>query len=277
MYNRLLKAQEEINKIDIKRSKEAYKYWYAPLESFLPEVINVLNKYELALIQKVTSVQDNPRLIRVNTLVIDCKEGSETFGTSVVGDVETYLPIQNVSEKANLTQECGAAITYAKRYAISALFGITVDEDTDAATNSIAEAVGESLGKVQETHRPIPHQTAETKTFLSDKQRSYLFVLAKKLGLTIQEAEDIIKKPISELTTKEAANAINLLTNKYCNWESIRAMMDDGSFHSLLVNWIKDKGLDIDTSLSTDLLIKAIMKSYHALNCYEFMAKVTEK
>jgi hypothetical protein len=271
MFNRFLQAQQEINKIEVKRTKAAYKYKYAPLEGFLPEVIEILNKYEFVLVQKATALLDNPKMIRVVTSIIDCKSGD-----SVLGDVETYLPIQGKDEKINYTQECGAAITYAKRYAISALLGITTDEDSDANTEPLPQ-------KQPSTYKPNPQPTSQPQPqtgseLMSDKQRSFIFTLLKKTGMTAEKFEkEVLKKQISQLNKKEAMSAIRSLTEKYCDWNGIQNMMDAGSFHSLLVNYIKDHKINIDTDLPTDGMIKEIMKSFHAIGCYEFLKQLTDQ
>ena len=268
MFNRFLQAQQEINKIDVKRTKEAYKYKYAPLESFLPQVIEILNKYEFVLVQKATALLDNPRMVRVVTSIIDTKSG-----TSILGDVETYLPIQGKDEKINYTQECGAAITYAKRYAISALLGITTDEDNDANTEPLPKPTQQ-----KQYHQPPQQspQQQDNSNVLSDKQRGYIFSMLKKTGMPLEKLEKAIRKPLSQLNKKEAMDAIYMLTSKYCNWDEIQSLTDSGSFRTLLVNYIKDHKINIDTNLPTEEIIEALMKTSYAVSCYDFLKQLLE-
>jgi hypothetical protein len=270
MFNRFLQAQQEINKIDVKRTKEAYKYKYAPLESFLPQVIEILNKYEFVLVQKATALLDNPRMVRVVTSIIDAKSG-----TSILGDVETFLPIQGKDEKINYTQECGAAITYAKRYAISALLGITTDEDNDANTEPLSQPTKHKQYHQPPQQPPHPPQQQDNSNSLSDKQRGYIFSMLKKTGTTLEKFEkEIIRKPLSQLNKKEAMDAIYMLTDKYCNWDEIQSLTDSGSFHTLLVNYIKDHKINIDTNLPTEEIIEALMKTSYAIPCYDFLKQL---
>lgn len=115
----LISAQEDLKNPD--QNKQGYGYKYADLASILDQVKPVLAKHKLAITQ--LACDDGNGRVGVETILMH--ESGETFTSKLT------LPIPDM--KGNTaTQQAGAAITYARRYAISAILNITSDEDTDA-------------------------------------------------------------------------------------------------------------------------------------------------
>jgi hypothetical protein len=116
LVSALSKAQGEINPA-IKDSKNPFfKSNYADLSSVWNVCKEVLPKNGLAVIQ-TTDVNAEGKCILITTLAHSSGQW-----------MRSCLPILN--EKGN-AQGLGAAITYTRRYGLSAIVGVTCDEDDD--------------------------------------------------------------------------------------------------------------------------------------------------
>ncbi len=93
---------------------------YAPLSSGLDLVRKCLGQHEIATVQ-TTAIDDNSGLIRLTTTLVHAS------GEWVASD----WPVCPVSETA-APHRLGAALTYARRYALFTLVGIAGEDDLDA-------------------------------------------------------------------------------------------------------------------------------------------------
>jgi ERF superfamily len=93
---------------------------YAPLSSGLDIVRKVLGQHEIATVQ-TTSVDQTAGLINLTTVL------AHSSGEWISSD----WPVCQVSETAT-PRRMGAALTYARRYALFTLVGITGEDDLDA-------------------------------------------------------------------------------------------------------------------------------------------------
>jgi ERF superfamily len=93
---------------------------YAPLSSGLDIVRKVLGQHEIATVQ-TTSIDQNAGLINLTTVL------AHASGEWIASD----WPVCAVSETA-MPHRMGAALTYARRYALFTLVGITGEDDLDA-------------------------------------------------------------------------------------------------------------------------------------------------
>jgi hypothetical protein len=93
---------------------------YAPLSSGLEIIRKTLGRHEIATFQ-TTDIDDGASLIRLTTILA---HSSGEWISSV-------WPVCPVSETA-APHRLGAALTYARRYALFTLVGIAGDDDTDA-------------------------------------------------------------------------------------------------------------------------------------------------
>ena len=128
----LLQAQRELPAF--RKVKEARGYSYAPLDAILHAARPVLAKHKLCLTWEIRvaneAMPDDSLGLVVATL-------SHTGGYSQ----ESYCPIykhapvgQSGKRAMNPMQEMGSGITYAARYAVQALLGVSTETDTDADT-----------------------------------------------------------------------------------------------------------------------------------------------
>jgi hypothetical protein len=93
---------------------------YAPLSSGLDIVRKTLSQHEIATVQ-TTSIDDNAGIVRLSTVL------AHASGEWIASD----WPVCTVSETAT-PHRMGAALTYARRYALFTLVGIAGEDDVDA-------------------------------------------------------------------------------------------------------------------------------------------------
>lgn len=105
---------------NVQKSKKGYGYNYAPLDAVIEMLRAVLPKNGIWFSQFPTTADGKYSLI---TRVFH--ESGEFIEEAV------EMPETELSGKANDTQKMGASITYMRRYALTAIFGIAADEDTD--------------------------------------------------------------------------------------------------------------------------------------------------
>jgi hypothetical protein len=122
---------------------------YASLSSGLDLVRKSLGRHEIATVQ-TTSIDDTAGLIRLTTTL------AHSSGEWVSSD----WPVCPVSETAT-PHRMGAALTYARRYALFTLVGIAGEDDLDAP-DIIAEplpAIGaaDDPNTIQQTNRKSPN------------------------------------------------------------------------------------------------------------------------
>lgn len=113
----LVETQKEL-KQPLKDAKNPFfKSEYVPLENVAEAITQTATKYGLAFSQYATTTESGN--VSVGTIV---------FHES--GEFIEYPPLILKPENTK-PQSIGSAITYAKRYALSAIFGITSDKDDD--------------------------------------------------------------------------------------------------------------------------------------------------
>jgi hypothetical protein len=93
---------------------------YAPLSSGLEIVRKTLSQHEIATVQ-TTSIDETAGLVRLSTVL------AHASGEWIASD----WPVCAVSETA-VPHRMGAALTYARRYALFTLVGIAGEDDLDA-------------------------------------------------------------------------------------------------------------------------------------------------
>ena len=150
IYSAIIKMRTEIAPISKTRtaSMGKYSYRYATLDSVIELLNVVLPKYNLGWVQTIGTA-----------------DGRQTLTTRIIHDSGEWiedtlaLPQTRGDSGKNENQELGASITYFKRYALSAMFGIATDDDTDG----VAE-VRERKQQVRQNARAAQTQSDEERT-----------------------------------------------------------------------------------------------------------------
>jgi ERF superfamily len=107
---------------------------YAPLSSGLEIVRKTLSEHEIAVIQ-TTAIDQASRMLTLTTLL------AHSSGEWIA----SYWPVCSVAEVAN-PHRMGAALTYARRYALFTLVGIAGEDDLDAPDLNSKSCGASSLG-----------------------------------------------------------------------------------------------------------------------------------
>lgn len=126
LYKALAVAQGELKNPE--KTKQAdtgkYKYMYADIGDVLEAVMPVLSKHGLSISQ--------PTVIRDNSIILVTRLHHESGQ-----HIESEYPVCSLNGNH---QAMGAAMTYARRYALTSLIGVAAVDDTDGAD---AAPVGE--------------------------------------------------------------------------------------------------------------------------------------
>ncbi len=113
------KAQAEFPTIAKTKTADmgTYSYTYADLGDIIEAVRPILVEHGLAFAQ--------------SAVTLDGKVGIETRIYHTAGHVEVFGPLYLPA--GNDARSAGSAVTYARRYSLTAALGITSDEDADGA------------------------------------------------------------------------------------------------------------------------------------------------
>lgn len=183
LYGALAKAQGEFPTIPRDRTVRvqmktggSYTFAYAPLDTILREVRPALAGNGLG----ITQTFDGERLV---TLLVH--EGGGTIESAM------QLPRQGSS-----WQEYGSAVTYARRYAITALLGIASEEDDDGNVASGNVATPQERAKPTAAAKPAEGAgKTDTKVRMAQKaQITKVGVLRARLEKAGLLSEEIYRK-----------------------------------------------------------------------------------
>nr|WP_320153873.1 ERF family protein [Streptococcus urinalis] len=133
----LVKTQKEMKQPLKDANNPFFKSKYVPLENVVESVIESASKNGLAFTQYPS--QDENGLVTVGTIMLHDS-----------GEYMEFPPIK-VKPVKNDPQAIGSAITYSKRYALSAIFGITSDQDDDG--NEASKPVKKQQSSQQQNQR----------------------------------------------------------------------------------------------------------------------------
>jgi hypothetical protein len=168
-------------------------YKYVDLHSIVETITPLLAKHGLTWTTRPTGTHDAPTL--TYELLWTDSEGEES---AIAGEMPLYLPEHPTS------QTLGSAITYARRYALTAVLNLVADEDDDGQAATSAPA--RSYGKRQDE----PATKAQKIKVRGDLTRA---------GITTTENYDAITKQVlgasprvDQLTKAQASVLIDALT-----------------------------------------------------------------
>lgn len=165
-----IKTQKEIPAMGKDRKNPHSKSEYLTLDKINSIVIPIANENELLISQlPVERTNENG----------DQGIGVDTIIWHVSGEYVLYPAVYYEFEKGgrmNMTQSVGSIITYAKRYAMTSIFGISTNEDDDG--------VGAGNPQVQENYQQSNAQQAQNEKNWEEfnKYKQEIYVRAKKLA-----------------------------------------------------------------------------------------------
>ena len=124
MYQKISQIQQEIGKM-VKEKPGVYNNKYFDINQLLDKVIPLFLKYNLVLMQPLTTIDNKPAL---TTMVIDLDETDEK---KQIIAFSTPLP------EVETAQKMGGAITYVRRYALQSLLGLIAEDDDGQSASEI--------------------------------------------------------------------------------------------------------------------------------------------
>jgi len=174
LYSALVKCQSQI-KTALKDSKNPhFKSTYADLTSVMLACKDALAANDLAVLQ-LSRIHESGAPVLVTRII-------HTSGEHIEGE----FPL--VCKDPNDPQKLGSAVTYARRYALSAALGITADDDDGQAASG---------------HTPAPAPKPQVKP--ASSSMADLFA-AHKLAYP-KAVEDLIGKPVAQWTENDKTTA----------------------------------------------------------------------
>ena len=177
--------QKEVKQPFKDKSNPFFKSKYVPLESVVEAINDIAPKHGLSFTQWALNNENGT--VGIATLLMHTS-----------GEFIEYDPVFIPAEKQT-PQGYGALITYLKRYTLSAIFGITSDEDDDGNNSSKNElASDKQLDMISTLMRNVSEDKQE--------QLKYFNGLIAKKGLTnkmvqwtSKQADEVIKQVKSDL------------------------------------------------------------------------------
>jgi len=148
LLDAMTKAQAEFPTLP--KDKNGYNYKYTDLETVISTLRPILAKNNLGFMQTLTTL-DNGKWAITTRIFHNAGEW-----------IEDTTPLPEVSlAKGNAAQNVGAAITYMKRYALCAMFGISSDEDVDASSMTVEQSRPTPAQKTYQ--KPVPKNAVTPK------------------------------------------------------------------------------------------------------------------
>lgn len=161
------------------RTGGKYSYSYTPLQDIINHIRPILAKHKLAVLQSPRS--DDGESITVTTLLV------HESGEWIESD-ELTMKAEKVT-----AQGAGSIITYARRYALSAVLGLATEEDDDAS---------------RQEPQDKPKQTESA--LISEARARRMFALAKGNA-------DIVRQVLGEYNIGGSKQVPNSLYDEICD------------------------------------------------------------
>ena len=175
-----------------------FKSKYVPLENVVDSITRASSKHGLSFTQFPSSDEN----------------GNVTVGTMVMHESGEWIEYDPICLKPvkNDPQAVGSAITYAKRYALSAIFGITSDNDDEGnEATQLGKATSKAVPnkQVPTTNNKIPKEVAKA---YKDGVQSVIDRTGKNDGsITMWFCEKLGVAKIEDITMEQIPLADGLL------------------------------------------------------------------
>lgn len=202
----MVKVQGELKAVKKDRDNEFNHSKYATLDAILAELLPKLSENEIAMTQSPVFEEAGSGAMRI---------GVETHLIHSSGEWFLYPPFFMELEKGakmNMAQSAGSIITYAKRYAISAIFGISTDEDKDGVQPKPMED-----NRRQNNHSaPAQEQRGEQVANTDKMIGKYIRLLKQAECDTDQICAEIAKDAgVSDIRQMDRIRALGELKTRY--------------------------------------------------------------
>lgn len=203
----MVQVQGELKTVKKDRKNPFAENMYATLDAILEELLPNLNKHEIVLTQApVFEIAENGNM----------RIGVETYLMHSSGEWFRYPPFFMQLEKGakmNMAQSAGSVITYAKRYAVSAIFGISTGDDVDGVQPQQPEENKRQQGNQrrnnqqqsgnQRQNRNMPPQQEPQQNQIPTTNDTIMEYVGKMVKMGVD-----MKKIYAEIAKKEGVQSI---------------------------------------------------------------------
>lgn len=185
-------VQPEKNKtVTVKSEKGNYSFEYADYNAIVEAVRKPLSNHGIAFTHLIEP--QGPGLVLLTRLVHSSGEYLESF----------YPLPRSLNPK-----DLGGAITYGKRYCLSAMTGCAADDDADAEPENVTDLKDRPSKRSKppagpvDQNPPIGKPGDPQKPLLSAAQLARLFAIADERGWTQDQVKDFMKRRWEIASTK---------------------------------------------------------------------------
>ena len=189
----MVKVQSELQTVKKDRINPFAESSYATLDAILNELLPKLNSNGIVLTQEPIFKESETAM----------KIGIETTLFHESGEWISYDPFFMQLEKGskmNMAQSAGSIITYAKRYAVSSIFGISTDEDKDGVQATPNDKKQNNYdNKKNQDSKNNDNEFFKNKKELENRIRE----VAKQTGSTFENIKKYVLEKSNEQMRKE--------------------------------------------------------------------------
>lgn len=216
IYKKLEQAKRELHNSQLKKDKKGYGYVYMNLETIIPLIDNVCEKYDLSITTIVDYVGEQQLAI---TKVLDLETGES---------IDFKCPVDMFIEsiKKNTAQNIGANMTYYRRYMLFMVFEVVENDEVDKTKGQDLETLDKQ--KQQAKQQPMPKNMTQENVdrddlykYIADNKLDKMAV-AKEFGLSQKSTSQDFKKvletlqeraklSVDDMTNQELENAMNMI------------------------------------------------------------------
>ena len=212
IYKKLEQAKRELHNSQLKKDKKGYGYVYMNLDTIIPLIDNICEKYGLSITTIIDYVGEQQLAI---TKVLDLETGEY---------IDFKCPVDMFIEsiKKNTAQNIGANMTYYRRYMLFMVFEVIENDEVD-------ETKGQDLETLdKQKQQPLPKNMTQEN---EEKKKLYEYIydnkldskaVAKEFGLnkssTPQDFKKVLetlqqraKLSVDDMTNQELENAMNMI------------------------------------------------------------------
>lgn len=216
----MVHVQSELKTVRKDRKNPFAENMYATLDAILEELLPKLNKHEIVLTQSpIFEIAENGNM----------RIGVETHLMHSSGEWFRYPPFFMQLEKGakmNMAQSAGSVITYAKRYAVSAIFGISTGDDVDGVQPQADETKQQQRGNQRQNNQQsqqASEQTQDQQQMPSTNEAITKYVSAlQKVGIDTNQlfAEIAKKEGVSNIREVDKIRALGHLKARYAQYKN---------------------------------------------------------
>lgn len=216
VYKKLEQAKRELHNSQLKKDKKGYGYVYMNLDTIIPLIDNVCEKYDLSITTTIGYVGEQQLAI---TKVLDLETGES---------IDFKCPVDMFIEsiKKNTAQNIGANMTYYRRYMLFMVFEVIENDEVDKTKGQDLETLDKQ--KQQAKQQPMPKNMTQENVdrdnlckYIADNKLDKMAV-AKEFGLSqkstpqdfkkvLETLQERAKLSVDDMTNQELENAMNMI------------------------------------------------------------------